>query len=72
MVSGPKGVTMKKYYIVEYTLLIHNRRMYFRSNSIKSFCKLFALLKFKRCYKHKKSLKREILRVRREKKCLNG
>lgn len=57
---------MKKHYIVEYTLMYNNKRLYYRAN-IKSFCKLFALLKFKRCYKHKKSLKREILRIRREK-----
>lgn len=53
---------MKKYRI-EYTLLINNRRMYFRSTPIKAICRLHALLKFKRKIKHKKELKREILKV---------
>ena len=53
---------MKKYRI-EYTLLVNNRRMYFISSPIKAICKLHALLKFKRKTKHKKELKREILKV---------
>ena len=53
---------MKKYRI-EYTLLVNNRRMYFISPPIKAICKFHALLKFKRKTKHKKELKREILKV---------
>lgn len=56
---------MKKYYIIEYTLLINGRRMYFRSKPIKALCKLFALWKFKRLVKHNKSFKREILKVKK-------
>lgn len=53
---------MKKYRI-EYTLLINNRRVYFISPPIKAVCRFHALLKFKAKIKHKKELKREILKV---------
>lgn len=56
---------MKKYYRVEYTLLVNNRRMYFISAPLKALCKFHALLKFKKHNKHKKILKREILQIKR-------
>lgn len=55
---------MKKYRI-EYTLLINNRRAYLISPPIKAMCRFHALLKFKRKTKHKKKLKRKILKVGR-------
>ena len=58
---------MKKYYRVEYTLLVNNLRIYFISAPLKAFCKLHALIKFKRHNKHKKALKREILQIKRYK-----
>lgn len=54
-----------KYYKIEYTLLFNGRRLYYQSNNIKALCKVHALIKFKIKYKHRKSLKREILKIRR-------
>lgn len=54
---------MREYEIV-YRLLINRRRLYQRC-TFKAICKLHALIRFKINVKHKKNLKREILKIRR-------
>lgn len=53
----------KRYYRIYYTLNVYGRKTFFMSNKIKAICKLHALIKFMRHYKHKKELKRQILKV---------
>lgn len=54
---------MKKY-MVEYTLLVKRHTLYYQYVT-KAICRLHALIKFKINVKHKKFLKRRILKVRR-------
>ena len=54
---------MKKY-MVEYTLLVKNNTLHHQYIT-KAMCKLHALIRFRINVKHKKNLKRKILKVRR-------